>query len=199
MWERVYNYEDLLKQYDEQNKAMKAEFEFNMQMFNNRFDIWCVNERLLYQIENSIIQAQLKDMKDELDASKRELTQTITEVNDNQKSQFMKVNNQISDLQNRVTSNEENIQTILTELTKHDVQIIMDEMLYKTESIHIFDILKQYQQQENQLTQLQAKTESEINSIKDYIKSKIGEPEPELTLSELSAQLKHLEEQDLDH
>ena len=41
VWERVYNYEDLLKQYDEQNKAMKAEFEFNMQMFNNRFDIWC--------------------------------------------------------------------------------------------------------------------------------------------------------------
>lgn len=196
VWERVYNYEDLLKQYDEQNKAMKAEFEFNMQMFNNRFDIWCVNERMLYQIENSIIQAKLKDMKDELDASKRELTQTITEVNDNQKSQFMKVNNQISDLQNRVTSNEENIQTILTELTKHDVQIIMDEMLYRTESIHIFDILKQYQQHENEFTQLQAKTENEINSIKDYIKSKIGEPEPELTLSELGTQLKHLEEQE---
>ena len=85
---------------------------------------------------------------------------------------------------------------MLTQLTKHDVQIIMDEMLYKTESIYIFDILKQYQQKESELTQLQDKTQNEIHSIKEYIKSNIGEPEPELTLSELSTQIKHLEEQE---
>ena len=143
VWERVFVYEDLLKEYDEQNKKMKEEYEYNIRMFNNKFDIWCVNERMIYSIENSKLQKEIELVKEEHNKAKAELTENITNLHDKTENEFENVYSQISSLSNKINKYAERIGNDLNEFKERtEVQLVLDEMLLKVENEYVFDLIQ---------------------------------------------------------
>ena len=170
VWERVFIYEDLLKEYNEQNKKMKEEYEYNIRMFNNKFDIWCVNERMIYTIENNKLQNEIELLKEEHNKTKVELTENITNLNDKTENEFENVYSQISSLNNRINKYAERIGNDLNEFKERtEVQLLLDEMLLKVENEYVFDIIQNSKCNIDDIQSQCIQHQNDINTLKANI------------------------------
>ena len=138
---RVYQYEDILKKYDEENKELKIKVEKNISDLKSEFDVHIVNERLLYTIENNFIQDQVNSLQVNLTEYKEITDKTFEEMKKENQTNFDNINNRINKLAENLGSIAERNQEIFDDFQKQNDNIEVKQIMFEIESRIDSDII----------------------------------------------------------
>ena len=138
---RVYQYEDILKKYDEENKELKIKVEKNISDLKSEFDVHIVNERILYTIENNFIQDQVNSLQKNLTEYKEITDKTFEEMKKENQTNFDNINNRINQLVEKLGSIAERNQEIFDDFQKQNDNIEVKQIMFEIESRIDSDII----------------------------------------------------------
>ena len=187
--ERVYQYENLLNVYDKQNELLKKNVLDSLAMVKSRFDVHTVNEKILYTVENNVIQEQVTYLKNKLETSNAELIENLTKINngsqDSISSILLKLDKHEKMINYSDKINNNNFKRIDKRNDENEVKQIMFEMMNNIENISIIDSLQKSKNKENDLNKIIENHQENINKLNketstnkkdtDVIKEKIND------------------------
>ena len=131
---RIYQYEDILKRYDEEYLRIKDNLEKNISDLRALFDVHIVNERMLYTIENNFIQEQVDKINSNLNEYKEITDKTIEEMKTDTKINFDNVNERISNLENNISSMAEKNLEMFDDFKKQNDNMEVKQIMFEIES-----------------------------------------------------------------
>ena len=138
---RIYQYEDILKRYDEEYLRIKDNLEKNIADLRALFDVHIVNERMLYTIENNFIQEQVNKINSNLNEYKEITDKTIEEMKTDTKINFENVNERISNLEKDISSMAQKNLELFEDFKKQNDNMEVKQIMFEIESRVDSDII----------------------------------------------------------
>ena len=188
--ERIYQYENSLDVFDKQNDLLKKNIAESLVSVKARLDVHKVNQKILYTIENDLMQEQITFLQKDLQTSNLNLMSNINSFKENTQNSFSTVmlelerHQKLIDINNKKAFNEINDIKRINE--ENDVKQIMEEMLNNIENINLIDSLQNSKTSELEIKQIVQRHQSEINAInKENRESRIKSNELNTKLTEL--------------
>ena len=167
--ERIYQYENSLDVFDKQNDLLKKNIAESLTAVKARFDVYRVNQKILYTIENDLMQEQVTSLQKDLQASNLNLMSNINSFKENTQNSFSTVmlelerHQKLIDFNNKKAFNEINDIKRINE--ENEVKQIMEEMMNNIENINLIDSLQNSKTSEYEIKQIVQRHQSEINAI----------------------------------
>ena len=187
--ERVYQYENLLNVFDKQNELLKKNISDSLAMMKSRLDVHIVNEKILYTIENDLMQEQVTSLRKKMENSNNELLKDLQKLDkgaqDSTSTLLVKIENlknlinknddfsknKIKDLENRTDENE--VKQLMTEMMKNIENETLNDSLEKCKKDEK-DLNTMLERHQKNLEQLNNQT-SENKKATDFLNDKITE------------------------
>ena len=171
---RIYQYEDILKKYDEENKEIKNKIEKDLSDFNSRLDVLFVNERLLHNIEFNNIENQINEIIKKMNETTEAINNNINELNKHHQQELGDLIERINVLQNMLKEMNEQSVNLFNKIQlneeRMEVRLIMDEMASQVDSKFISDLIQKSKDVEFEHDKmLKDLTDNIIVSINDNI------------------------------
>ena len=171
---RIYQYEDILKKYDEENKEIKNKIEKDLSDFNSRLDVLFVNERLLHNIEFNNIENQINEIIKKMNETTEAINNNINELNKHHQQELGDLIERINLLQNMLKEMNEQSVNLFNKIQlneeRMEVRLIMDEMTSQVDSKYISDLIQKSKDVEFEHDKiLKDLTDNIIVSINDNI------------------------------
>ena len=143
MSNRIYLYENILKEHDEENRKIKEQLATNISTLQSSFDVHTVNERIVHSIENQLILDEINAIKSGMISNTSNIADNMSEMNKNAQTNFNNLVERINYLQEMLTTVAEKNLSMIEDLQKNgdriEVKQIINEMLSRTESDMILD------------------------------------------------------------
>jgi hypothetical protein len=141
---RVYTYENLLKEFDEINHLTKIQIDKNLSDIQSKFEVNLVNEKIVHRIEYDEMTSSISSVKDELGEFSIKVDNNITELMKNFEINYMNLfeRSKLSfDQMNKMAESniqmfdeiEATIQKIHEENDKIEINNLMNKMLSQIE------------------------------------------------------------------
>ena len=169
--ERVYQYENLLNVFDKQNDLLKKNISESLSIMKSRFDVHIVNEKILYRIENDLMQEQITILKKKIAISNTELLDNLAKMEQGSQnslsSLFLQLEKQQKMINDSNINTNENFKKINQRNDETEVKIIMNEMLNNIEKADIFKSLDNNKKSEEEINKIIEKHKENLAKLND--------------------------------
>ena len=175
--ERVYQYENLLNVYDKQNDLLKKNFTDSLSFMKSKLDVHLINEKLLYRVENDLMQEQVTALKKKLERSNVELLDNLTKLDTGSKDSIASLILRINEQQNMINHsdkvNNEKFEAINYRTSENEIKQIMSQMIFNVENELLTESLQQSKNTENILNNFVEINKKDIENLKQDTSSNI--------------------------
>ena len=167
--ERIYQYENSLNVFDKQNDLLKRAFAQSLTAVKTRLDVYKVNQKILYTIENDLMQEQITFLQKDLEFSNKKLMANINEFKENSQNSFSTImlelerHQKVIDSNNNITNKK--INNLYYQNEQNEVKAIMNEMLNNIENINLINSLQNSKTSEFEINKIIQKQQNEINAL----------------------------------
>ena len=143
--ERVYQYENSLNVFDKQNELLKKNFSESLAMIKSKFDVHIVNQKILYTVENNVMQEQITYLKNKLENSNADLINNLKKMDSGSQNSISSILLQLDKHEKMINSsnqiNKSEFKRIDKRSDENEVKELINEMLNNIESKSLFDSL----------------------------------------------------------
>ena len=168
--ERVYQYENLLNVYDKQNDLLKKNISDSLSFMKSKLDVHLVNEKILYTIENNLMQEQITALKKKLERSNVELLDNLTKLDSGSKNSIASLILRINEQQNMInhsdTVNNQKFENLNNRTSENEIKQIMSELIFNVENELLNQSLQQSKNSEMILNNIVEDHKKDIENLK---------------------------------
>ena len=188
--QRIYQYENSLNVFDKQNDLLKKNVAESLVAVKTRLDVHKVNQKILYTIENNLMQEQIIYLKKDLESSTFNILSNLNEFKESSQNSISTIMLELERHQKIMDINAKNTLQRFNNIDKrneeNEVKQIMEEILNNIESINLINSLQNSKTSEYEINQIIKKQQIEINALNtDNRQSKIKSEEFNSKLNEL--------------
>ena len=167
--ERVYQYENMLNVFDKQNDLLKKNIFDGLSMLKSRLDVHLVNEKILYTVENNLMQEQVTYLKKKLESSNADLIENLEKINKGSQDSVSLILLKLDKHEKMINSsdkiNNDNFKKINDRTDENEVKQLMEQMLNNIENENLFSSLKDSKQSEINLNNTVKKLQEDIDKL----------------------------------
>lgn len=167
--ERVYQYENLLNVFDKQNELLKKNISDSLAMMKSRLDVHIVNEKILYTIENDLMQEQVSSLRKKLENSNNELLNDLQKLDKGAQDSTTTLLLKIENLKNLVNKNDDfsknKIQNLENRADENEVKQLMTEMMKNIENETLNDSLEICKKEEKDLNSMLERHQKNLEQL----------------------------------
>ena len=167
--ERIYQYENSLNIFDKQNDLLKRAFAQSLTAVKTRLDVYKVNQKILYTIENDLMQEQITFLQKDLEISNKKLMTNINELKENSQNSFSTImlelerHQKVIDNNNNTTNRK--INNLYLQNEQNEIKAVMNEILNNIENINLIDSLQNSKTSEFEINKIVQRQQNEINTL----------------------------------
>ena len=188
--QRIYQYENSLNVFDKQNDLLKKNVAESLVAVKTRLDVHKVNQKILYTIENNLMQEQIIYLKKDLESSTFNILSNLNEFKESSQNSISTIMLELERHQKIMDINAKNTNQRFNNIDKrneeNEVKQIMEEILNNIENINLINSLQNSKTSEYEINQIIKKQQIEINALNtDNRQSKIKSEEFNSKLNEL--------------
>ena len=166
---RVYQYETSLNTYDKQNDLLKQNFADALGNVKSRLDVHLVNEKILYTVENNLMQEQITYLQKKLQSDNSELIENLTKMDEGSQkiiqSLSLKLDKHEKMINNADKINNDKFIKINKRSDENEVKLIMNEMMNNIENQTLIDSLQKSKKLEFDLNNMVKKHQENIDKL----------------------------------
>ena len=175
--ERVYQYENSLNVFDKQNNLLIKNIAQSLNAIKTRLDVYKVNQKILYTIENNLMQEQVTYLQKGLESTNMQLVANINKLQENSQNSTSTIMLELERHQKIIDMNHQSANKrflyIETKNDENEVKQIMNDMLNNIENINLIDSLQNSKTSEFEINKIVQKQQNELDILnKDNIQSK---------------------------
>ena len=166
---RIYQYENSLNVFENQNNLLKNIIAESLNSVKIRLDVHKVNQKILYTIENNLMQEQVTYLQKGLESSNMNLLSNINRLQENSQNSISTLMRELERHQKIIDMNHESTNNrfiyIENKQDENDVKQIMDEMLNNIENINLIESLQNSKTSEFEINRIVQKQQNEIDKL----------------------------------
>ena len=175
--ERIYQYENSLNVFDKQNDLLIRNIAQSLNAIKTRLDVYKVNQKILYTIENNLMQEQVTFLQKGLESTNMQLISNVNKLQENSRNSTSTLMNEIERHQKIIDMNHKSANKrflyIENKQDENEVNQIMNEMLNNIENINLINSLQNSKTSEYQINKIIQRQQNEIEILnKENITSK---------------------------
>ena len=167
--ERVYQYENSLSVFDKQNDLLKKNISDSLAMMKSKLDVHIINEKILYTIENDLMQEQITSLRKKIENSNNELLSDLKKLDKGNQDSISTLLIKIENQQNLIKKNDDFSKNKIKELEnrndENEVKQLMTEMMKNIENEILNDSLDKCKSKENDLNTLVEKHQKNLEKL----------------------------------
>ena len=176
--ERIYQYENSLNVFDKQNDLLIRNIAQSLNAIKTRLDVYKVNQKILYTIENNLMQEQVTFLQKGLESTNTQLLSNINKLQENSQNSTSTLMLEIERHQKIIDMNNKSANKrflyIENKQDENEVNQIMNEMINNIENINLINSLQNSKTSEFQINKIVQKQQNEIDILnKENITSKL--------------------------
>ena len=175
--ERIYQYENSLNVFDKQNDLLIRNIAQSLNAIKTRLDVYKVNQKILYTIENNLMQEQVTFLQKGLESTNMQLISNVNKLQENSQNSTSTLMLEIERHQKIIDMNHKSANKrflyIENKQDENEVNQIMNEMLNNIENINLINSLQNSKTSEYQINKIIQRQQNEIEILnKENITSK---------------------------
>ena len=175
--ERIYQYENSLNVFDKQNDLLIRNIAQSLNAIKTRLDVYKVNQKILYTIENNLMQEQVTFLQKGLESTNMQLISNVNKLQENSRNSTSTLMLEIERHQKIIDMNHKSANKrflyIENKQDENEVNQIMNEMLNNIENINLINSLQNSKTSEYQINKIIQRQQNEIEILnKENITSK---------------------------
>ena len=175
--ERIYQYENSLNVFDKQNDLLIRNIAQSLNAIKTRLDVYKVNQKILYTIENNLMQEQVTYLQKGLESTNMQLISNVNKLQENSQNSTSTLMLEIERHQKIIDMNHKSANKrflyIENKQDENEVNQIMNEMLNNIENINLINSLQNSKTSEYQINKIIQRQQNEIEILnKENITSK---------------------------
>ena len=175
--ERIYQYENSLNVFDKQNDLLIRNIAQSLNAIKTRLDVYKVNQKILYTIENNLMQEQVTFLQKGLESTNMQLISNVNKLQENSQNSTSTLMLEIERHQKIIDMNHKSANKrflyIENKQDENEVNQIMNEMLNNIENINLINSLQNSKTSEYQINKIIKRQQNEIEILnKENITSK---------------------------
>ena len=175
--ERIYQYENSLNVFDKQNDLLIRNIAQSLNAIKTRLDVYKVNQKILYTIENNLMQEQVTFLQKGLESTNMQLISNVNKLQENAQNSTSTLMLEIERHQKIIDMNHKSANKrflyIENKQDENEVNQIMNEMLNNIENINLINSLQNSKTSEYQINKIIQRQQNEIEILnKENITSK---------------------------
>ena len=188
--ERIYQYENSLNVFDKQNDLLKKNIAESLTAVKTRLDVHKVNQKILYTIENDLMQEQIIYLKKDLENSNSNIISNINEFKKNSQNSISSIMIELERHQKIIEKNDQYVQWKIKNIEKinmeNDVKQVLEEMITNVETMNLIESMQNSKTSEFEINQIIQRQQNEINVLnKENRETKGKNIELDIKLNEL--------------
>ena len=164
--ERIYQYENSLNVFDKQNNLLKKNIADSLTAVKTRLDVHKVNQKILYTIENNLMQEQITYLEKNLESYNLNIISTLNTLKENSDSS---ISNILQELDKHEKNMEKNVRYTSTMFNRiknlneeNEVKQVMNELLNNIENINLINSLQNSKISESEINKIIQRQQNDI-------------------------------------
>ena len=162
----VHQYENLLIVFDKQNDLLKRNVMESIAMVKSRFDVHIVNEKILYRVENDVMQEKITFLEKKLENSNAELIKSLSKLDQGSQNSIgtilVQLDQHLKMINNSDKVNNDKFEKLNKRNDENEVKILMNQMINNIEGRCLFDSLQDSKESENKINKIIEKHKEDI-------------------------------------
>ena len=167
--ERIYQYENSLNVFDKQNDLLKKNISESLSAVKTRLDVHKINQKILYTIENDLMQEQIIYLKKDLENNNINLISNLNDFKKNSQNTISSIMLELEQHQKIINKNAQNAIKRINNIEKinleNDVRQVMEEMIYNIETINLIESMQNSKTSELEINNIIQRQQNEINLL----------------------------------